>query len=133
MEFSFLSLEAQASTAFSLKESSSLGTTSSGIILRLAPKPLQDSQAPKGELKENILGESSSIPIPWSGQANFVEKVISSPSIIEIIIRPSVSFRAVSMESFSLLSIPSFIINLSIITSILCFLFLSRSMSSPIS
>ena len=58
------------------------GITSSGSTSLLSPKPLHTSQAPNGALNENILGDSSSIPIPCSGQANFVENKVSSPSII---------------------------------------------------
>ena len=50
-----------------------------------------------------------------------------------IITSPSESFTAVSIESESLLSIPDFTAIRSTTTSIVCFLFLSSSISSVIS
>ena len=104
-------------------------TKSSSTFLR-SPNPLHSSHAPKGALNENILGDNSSIPIPWSGHANLVEYSISSPSIIWAITNPSDNLIAVSMESESLPSIPSFTTILSTTTSMLCFLFLLSSISS---
>ena len=48
---------------------SSSGSTSSGGMVRVTPRPEQAGQAPKGELKENIRGASSSMLMPQSGQA----------------------------------------------------------------
>ena len=114
-------VEPHAATAPCFIDKSLFGTTNSGSTSLLSPRPLQTSQAPKGALNENILGDNSSMPIPCSGHANLVEKRISSPSIIWAITRPSDSLTAVSIESASLDSIPSLITILSTTTSILCF------------
>ena len=82
------------------------------------PSPLHSSQAPRGELKENERGEISSITIPHSGQANFVEKIKSSPSITFTFTMPSDKLVASSKDSNNLDSIFSFMIILSITTSI---------------
>ena len=44
-------------------------TTRSGEMRISSPRPPQWGQAPKGELKENMRGESSSRLTPQSGQA----------------------------------------------------------------
>ena len=63
-------------------------TIRSGSIYCVNPSPLQVGQAPKGLLKENILGSSSSILMPCSGQASLVLNVlISSPA--RMFTRPS--------------------------------------------
>ncbi|MPM36322.1 hypothetical protein SDC9_82917 [bioreactor metagenome] len=90
-----------------------------------------------GLLKENILGDISPKPIPQSVHANLVLMRSSSCPMTSMRTIPLDISRAVSTESTSLFCIPSFTINLSITTSMLCFLFLSRlisssnSMSSP--
>ena len=112
------------------KLSSLFGTTRSTSTSLDSPSPLHTSQAPNGALNENILGDNSSMPIPWSGQANLVEYMVSSPSITWHIINPSDNFTAVSTDPASLASIFSLITILSTITSIVCFLFFSNSNSS---
>ena len=53
----------------SLNEMLSSGTTSCSSIVSMVPRPVHSGQAPKGLLKENILGVSSSMLTPQSGQA----------------------------------------------------------------
>ncbi|MNV90576.1 hypothetical protein D3C71_1849740 [compost metagenome] len=45
------------------------GIILSGSIFKSSPNPVQSGHAPKGLLKENILGVNSSILIPQSGHA----------------------------------------------------------------
>ena len=45
------------------------GTISSGSTFSWLPRPVQVGQAPKGLLKENIRGVSSSMEMPQSSQA----------------------------------------------------------------
>ena len=45
------------------------GKRMSGLIFISVPRPEQVGQAPKGLLKENIRGASSSMLMPQSGQA----------------------------------------------------------------
>ncbi len=94
------------------------------------PKPVQVSQAPNGLLKENILGDSSSIDTLCSGQAYFCENSITSPPITSTITKPSVEFIAVSKLSAKRDSMPSLMTSLSTTISMLCFLFLSSFISS---
>ena len=68
--------------------------------------------------------------MPQSGQANFSLNNISSSPITLTSANPSPNFKAVSKESVSLPSIPSFIIILSTTASILCFIFFSNFISS---
>ena len=49
------------------------------------PSPAQSGQAPKGLLNEKVLGSTSSIEIPQSGQAKFCENFIGSPSITSMV------------------------------------------------
>ena len=53
----------------SLIERFLLGITRFGLTFINVPKPVQVGQAPYGLLKENILGDNSSMLIPCSGQA----------------------------------------------------------------
>ena len=50
-------------------DSSLLGMISSGSSFIWLPRPVQVGQAPKGLLKENIRGDSSSMDTPQSSQA----------------------------------------------------------------
>ena len=108
------------------------GITSFSSISIRVPRPSQWSHLPNGELNENNLGASSPILIPQSGHAKFSLNKVSSPSIILAITNPSPIFKAVSIDSVSLPSIPSLITILSTTASILCFLFLSRVTSSSV-
>ena len=47
------------------------GTTRAGSISSLVPSPVQDGQAPCGELNEKLRGSSSSIVKPSYGQLYF--------------------------------------------------------------
>ncbi len=120
----------QGATAPSLIVNSLFGITNSGSIFLIYPMPLHSVQAPNGLLKENILGAISSIPIPCSGHANFVENSISSLPITSTITKDSLSFNTVSIESANLDCIPSFTTILSTTTSMLCFFVLASSISS---
>ena len=63
------------------------------------PSPSQAGQAPNGLLNENSRGSISGIVNPETGQANFAEKIVSSPeSAFSAMARPSASSRAVSNE-----------------------------------
>ena len=114
---------------------SSILSLSSGIISSasnsiLYPRPKQSGHAPKGLLKEKLLGSISSILISQSGHAKLWLKFIGFPPITSTVIIPSASFNVVSIESVSLFSIPSLIERRSTTISILCFLFLSSLISS---
>ena len=62
-------------TAPSARLRSGSGTTSSGSTSLRVPRPVQAGHAPKGELKENERGSSSSMASGWSfGQASRSEK-----------------------------------------------------------
>ena len=62
-------LNPTAVSAPSRRLSRSSGNTASRLMTIRIPRPLQAGQAPKGLLKENIRGVSSSMEIPQSGQA----------------------------------------------------------------
>ena len=99
------------------------------------PIPLQTGHAPNGLLNEKVLGSSSSIPIPWSGQASFVENILSllsSPVPSCASTRPSPSLMASSTASEILPCCPSLITILSMTISILCLLFFSSLISSSL-
>ena len=107
----------------------------SGIIRSISnsilyPSPRQSGQAPKGLLKEKLLGSISSTLIPQSGQEKLWLKLWIFPSIVSTIRSPSARSSTVSMESESLFSIPGFTIRRSTTISILCLIFLSRLISS---
>ena len=107
----------------------------SGIIRSISnsilyPSPRQSGQAPKGLLKEKLLGSISSTLIPQSGQEKLWLKLWIFPSIVSTIRSPSARSRTVSTESESLFSIPGFTIRRSTTISILCLIFLSRLISS---
>src|SRR5277367_1173612 len=55
------------------------GTIASGSKYNLEPSPSQAGQAPNGLLNENSRGSISGIVKPETGQANFAEKIVSSP------------------------------------------------------
>ena len=99
-------------------------------ILRNTPKPVHLGQAPNGLLKENILGDKSSILTPWSGHEYFCENITSSPPTIFTRMIPFESLEAVSILSESLEVISGFTTSRSTITSILCFLFFSSGIFS---
>ena len=69
MPFSSPVLNPAAVSAPSRRLSRSSGKTASRVMTIRIPSPLQAGQAPKGLLKENIRGVSSSMEIPQSGQA----------------------------------------------------------------
>ena len=96
----------------------------------LYPSPKHSGQAPKGLLKEKLLGSISSMLIPQSGQAKLWLKVTGSPSMTSTISSPSVSASTFSMESVRRRSIPSFTTRRSTTISILCLIFLSSLISS---
>ena len=107
----------------------------SGIIRSMSnsilyPSPRQSGQAPKGLLKEKLLGSISSILTSQSGQEKLWLKLWIFPSMVSTIKSPSASSSTVSMESDSLFSIPGFTIRRSTTISILCLIFLSRLISS---
>jgi hypothetical protein len=58
----------------------------------LVPSPSQEGQAPNGLLNENSRGSISGIVKPDTGQANFAEKIVSSPvsafSVIDAVGQP---------------------------------------------
>ena len=114
----------------SFKESVLSGIIKSISNSCLYPRPLHSSQAPNGLLNEKDLGSISCILIPQSLQAKFWLKLSGFPPITSTCKRPSESLKTVSILSVSLLSIPFFITNLSTTISILCFIFLSRFISS---
>ena len=106
------------------------GIISWGSNSILYPSPKQTGQAPKGLLKEKLLGSISLILIPQSGQAKLWLKLSVSPPITSTIKSPSARASTLSTESVSLLSIPGFTTSLSTTISILCLIFLSSLISS---
>ncbi len=108
-------------------------TSFSGSISLKNPSPEHWGHAPCGELKEKSRGETSEKENPHSGQANRDDSWISSPPTTEIRTNPSPTFKAVSREEAKRLATPSRTDNRSMTTSIVWFLFLSRSGLSEIS
>ena len=96
----------------------------------LNPRPVQHGHAPNGLLNEKLLGSISSMLIPQSGQEKLSENLSSSPPITSTFTSPSAILSTVSIESVSLFSIPGLTASLSTTISMLCFLFLSRLISS---
>ena len=83
-------------------------------------------QAPKGELKENTLGCNSSYDISHLGhEKNSLYKCSFLP-ISLIITSPDPTFKANSIELVRRSFILFFKTNLSIITSMVCFIFLAN-------
>ena len=96
----------------------------------LYPRPKQPGQAPKGLLKEKLLGSISLMLIPQSGQAKLWLNVSSPLPITSTTSSPSVSFNTLSMESAMRFSIPAFTTRRSITISIWCLIFFSSLISS---
>ncbi len=107
------------------------GTTRSGSISCVNPRPWQAGQAPCGLLKLKMRGSISGSEMPQWTQANFSLKVSLPPSSASSTsTRPSARAAAVSTESVSRRLSPSFITSRSTMTAMSCLNFLSRSMSS---
>ena len=86
--------------AFSVIASS--GTTSSGSIACLVPRPSHSGQAPNGLLKEKSRGSISEMVKPETGQANFSEKSRRScVSFFDLLAEPPVTWSARSGLSAS--------------------------------
>ena len=108
------------------------GTTRSGSISCVNPRPWQAGQAPCGLLKLKMRGSISGSEMPQWMQANFSLKVsvrASSPAS-STSTRPSARAAAVSTESVSRRRRPSFMTSRSTTTAMSCLNFLSSSMSS---
>ena len=114
----------------SFMERFSSGIISSGSNSILYPRPAQTGQAPKGLLKEKLLGSISLMLIPQSGQAKFSENLKVSPPITSTSRSPSAMERIVSMESVILFSIPGLTTSRSTIMEMVCLMFLSNLISS---
>ena len=114
----------------SLILSDGLGMIKSSANSILYPRPKQTGHAPKGLLKEKLLGSISSMLIPQSGQAKLWLKFIASPPMISTVSRPSARLSTLSTESVRRFSIPGFTTRRSTIISMLCLIFLSRVISS---
>ena len=69
MESPFTFCQPETAMAPSRMDRAGLGITSWGSAFIWLPRPVQVGQAPKGLLKENIRGESSSMEMPQSSQA----------------------------------------------------------------
>ena len=93
--------------------------------------PPQAGQAPYGLLKENMRGETSGKDTPHLTQASRSEKSIAGPSTTSTWATPSASRSAVSRESASRVPSPSRTMMRSTTTSMVCFLVLASSISSP--
>ena len=114
---------------------SSMERDLSGIIRSssnsiLYPSPKHSGHAPKGLLKEKLLGSTSSTLMPQSGQEKLWLKFTGSPSVTSTVISPPLRAITVSMESVRRFSMPSFTIRRSTTTSMLCLIFLSSLISS---
>ena len=106
------------------------GIIKSGSNSISVPSPSHFSHFPHGELNENNLGANSSMLTPQSGQAKCSLNRISSCPTTFMTTNPSAIFKAVSIDSANLLSIPSLITSLSTTASILCLIFFSKLISS---
>ncbi len=113
-----------------LIESEWSGTTRSGSISCVEPRPWQAGQAPCGLLNEKMRGWISGMEMPHARQANFSEKVSLGPSASSTSMRPSDRRAAVSMESVRRRRRPSFMTRRSTTTEMSCLYFLSSTMSS---
>src|SRR5215467_11011212 len=100
------------------------GMINSGSNSILIPSPLHSVHAPKGELKEKLRGSSSPRLIPHLAHALRWEYNLSLFSV-EATTRPFPTFKADWTDSNNLLLSSIDGINLSITTSIVCFLCLS--------
>ena len=69
MESPFTLFQPEAEMAPSRMERPGLGMMRAGSTLSWLPRPVQVGQAPKGLLKENMRGASSSMEMPQSSQA----------------------------------------------------------------
>ena len=69
MESPFTFCQPETAMAPSRMDKAGLGMTSWGSAFIWLPRPVQVGQAPKGLLKENIRGASSSMEMPQSSQA----------------------------------------------------------------
>ena len=69
MESVFTFCQPETAMAPSRMDSRGLGMMRAGSAFIWLPRPVQVGQAPKGELKENIRGASSSMDTPQSSQA----------------------------------------------------------------
>ena len=109
------------------------GTTSSGSTSIRVPRPWHSGHAPKGELKENDRGSSSSVSIGWSlGHDIFSENFCSRPGSLgsrstkSNTTRPAARLSAVSTESVSRRLEDAFTASRSMTTSMVCLRCLSR-------
>ncbi len=127
-------LVAHGASAPSPIDSVGSGTTSSGSISIIDPRPVHRGHAPCGELNEKIRGSSSGMTGPWSGQANFSEYRVTSGSpsrgTVSISTIPSASATAVSIESARRLRRSWRITRRSITIEMSCLNFLSSTISS---
>jgi len=105
------------------------GIIRSGSNSILIPRPEQVSQAPNGELNENIRGCNSSYVRPHFGHAIFEESKVSLFFVLTIN-KPSERVNADSTASVIL--VKSFGSILSITASISCFLYLSSLIISSV-
>ena len=99
----------------------SSGIIKLGSIFINIPSPVHFLHAPKGLLKENILGVSSPTAILCSGQAKFLENIMSFSILTFTMIIPSEAPAAVSTASVILERSLSLMTILSTTISILCF------------
>jgi hypothetical protein len=124
----------QGTIAPSRTERVPFGTTRSGSKSSVVPRPAQVGQAPWGELNEKSRGSSGGKLMPSSTQANFELKrsSLSGPfwSTSSAFATPSPSLSAISSESAKRRSEPGFTTARSTTTSMVCFLFLSSTISS---
>src|SRR4030042_6752667 len=92
----------------SFKESDEFGTTRSGSKKGFVPNPLQVGQAPWGLLKENIRGVISAKLNPQWIQENFWLKTTGETPSLSTLTIPSDKREAISSDSPTLCSMPSF-------------------------
>ena len=113
-----------------LIDSVASGTTRSGSISCVEPRPWQAGQAPCGLLNEKMRGWISGSEMPHATQANFSEKVSVGPSTSSTSMSPSARRAAVSTESVRRRRTPSFMTRRSTTAEMSCLYFLSSSISS---
>ncbi len=108
----------------------SISRIKSGSISCFVPNPSHPGQAPKGLLKENMRGASSSMEIPQSMQENFSLNMSTSPPMTSTKTIPSPYCKAICTESLRRPARSGRTLMRSTTISILCFLFLSKFRAS---
>ena len=112
-------------------DSSLLGIKTSTSTSLFMPRPLQSGQKPNGALNENNLGSTFGTEKPHIGHVCLSDNNFS-PLSVRIINKPCDQSNAVSIDSKIRVLFSFLTIILSTMMSMLCLLFLSKSLTSSI-